>query len=138
MSEWNDNIIAEFHANDGKVGGPFEGAYLLLLTTTGAKSGQPHTSPVRYFVEDGKTVIVASAGGQPSHPAWYHNLLANPQVVVEQATASGIEKWTGTTRDLERPERDALFQKIVEIAPGFGEYQEKTTRIIPVVELLRD
>src|SRR5262245_9873614 len=86
MTDWNKNIIEEFRSNNGKVGGPFEGKDLLLLTTTGAKSGLPRTNPTAYIRDGDRLAIIASKGGAPGHPDWYHNLLANPKVKLEIGT----------------------------------------------------
>ncbi|MEP6482424.1 MAG: nitroreductase family deazaflavin-dependent oxidoreductase [Rhodoglobus sp.] len=137
MSDWNDKIIAEFREHDGKVGGPFDGAHLLLLTTTGAKSGQPRVAPMMYFQEPDGIYVVASKAGAPENPAWYHNLLAHPAVGVEQATDHGIETYEATAAPVESAKRDALFAKIAASNPGFGQYQEKTDRIIPIVAITR-
>jgi deazaflavin-dependent oxidoreductase (nitroreductase family) len=128
---FNKAITDEFRANDGKVGGQFEGADLLLLTTTGAKSGQPRLSPLAYFRVDGKLLIIGSYAGADVNPAWVHNLRANPSAHVEL----GNESSDVTARELPAAERDELFPKITAVAPGFAEYQAKTTRVIPVFEL---
>lgn len=135
MTSWNDNIITEFHANEGRVGGPFEGAHLLLLTTTGAKSGKARIAPMMYFTEADNVYVVASKAGAPTHPAWYHNLIANPNVHVEQASDTGIIEYDAAAHQVEREERDRLFGIIGAANPGFAEYQAKTTRVIPVVAL---
>ena len=132
-TSWNDAIIAEFRANEGKVGGPFEGATLLLLHTTGAKSGQPRISPVMAFKFDDKLVIVGSYAGADVHPAWLHNLRANPHAHIEM----GTDAYDVQAREMESDERDATFARIVEQAPGFAGYQSATERVIPVVELQR-
>jgi deazaflavin-dependent oxidoreductase (nitroreductase family) len=137
VSDWNDSIIAEFRANDGRVGGPFEGAHLLLLGTTGAKTGAQRLSPMMYFEEGERLFVVASKAGAPEHPAWYHNLVAHPAVTVEQATATGIETYEATATVVPSAERDALFARIAALNPGFGDYQRKTSRTIPVVEITR-
>ncbi len=134
LDDFNAGIVAEFRANAGKVGGPFEGASLLLLTTTGAKSGQPRLNPLAYFVVDGKTIIVGSKAGSDTHPHWLHNLRANPRARVEV----GTEAYDVTARELPAAERDAVFDQIVAAAPGFGDYQAKTSRVIPLFELQRD
>jgi len=131
IKAFNKTISDEFRANDGKVGGPFEGADLLLLTTTGAKSGQPRVSPLAYFRVDGKLLIIGSFAGADFNPAWVHNLRANRSARVE----IGNESSDATARELPPAERDELFPKITAVAPGFAEYQAKTTRIIPVFEL---
>lgn len=137
MSDWNTQIIDEFHANDGAVGGYFAGMHLLLLTTTGAKSGETRTTPVAYFSFDDEITIVASKGGAPTHPAWYHNLRKHPQVHLEVATANGIEEYDATASVMPEPGRTERYAKIVEVAPGFGEYEKKTDRVIPLVVLKR-
>jgi len=131
IEAFNKTITDEFRANDGKVGGPFEGADLLLLSTTGAKSGQPRLSPLAYFRVDGKLLIIGSFAGADVNPAWVHNLRANPSAHVE----IGDESSDVTARELPPAERDELFPKITAVAPGFAEYQAKTTRVIPVFEL---
>jgi deazaflavin-dependent oxidoreductase (nitroreductase family) len=137
LSNWNDGIIQEFHDNNGVVGGPFAGAHLLLLSTTGAKSGERRTSPMMYFQDGDRRLVVASKGGAPTHPAWYHNLLASPGVHVEASIDGGVEEYDAVATPLTDAERDAAYVHIVERAPGFGAYQEKTDRIIPVIALTR-
>ena len=131
IKAFNKTVTDEFRANDGKVGGQFEGADLLLLTTTGAKSGQPRLSPLAFFRVDGKLLILGSYAGADVNPAWVHNLHANPSARVE----IGNESSDVTARELPPAERDELFPKITAVAPGFAEYQARTTRIIPVFEL---
>jgi len=133
MNEWNKKIIAEFRANGGKVGGQFEGAPLLLLTTTGAKSGRELTTPVMYLADGDRKLVFASKAGAPTNPAWYHNLIANPTVTVEVGNESFQAKAVPVTGE----ERDRLYAKQATLYPGFAEYQEKTTRVIPVVALER-
>jgi deazaflavin-dependent oxidoreductase (nitroreductase family) len=135
MSDWNDKIIAEFRENDGKVGGNFAGSHLVLLTTTGAKSGEQRTSPMMYFPDGDRILVVASKAGAPENPAWYHNLVANPDVHVEQSTDDGIVEYDATASVLPREERDPLYEQIGKRAPGFAAYQERTQRIIPLVAL---
>ena len=130
---FNENLIAEFRANNGAVTGMFAGAPLLLLTTTGAKSGQPRVSPVVYTRDGDRWVIIASKGGAPTHPDWYHNLRANPKIDVEV----GAETFPVTVEDIVGDERDRLWTEIVAERPGFGDYQTKTTRTIPVLRLTR-
>lgn len=130
---WNDTIIAEFRANGGVVGGPFEGATLLLLHTTGAKTGKTRVTPLVTFDVDGKQVIVGSYAGADHDPAWLHNLRANPRAHIE----IGTDDYDVQAREMPRGERDAAFARIVDQAPGFGEYQAKTDRVIPVIELQR-
>lgn len=128
MPNRNDGIIAEFYDNNGKVSGRFDGAPLLLMTTTGAKSGQPRVAPMRYFDKDGTSCVIASKGGAPTNPDWYHNLVSHPGVHVEKATDDGIETFDATAEPIVGDERDRVFAWMVETAPGFGEYQEKTSR----------
>ena len=132
-NDWNKQIIEEFHANGGKVGGPFEGAPLLLLHTTGAKSGQPRINPLVYYSENGHTYIMASKAGAPTNPDWYHNIVAHPDVTVE----IGTEEFPVTGVVLGEKERDEIYAKVAALNPGFAEYEKKTTRKIPVVELVR-
>lgn len=133
LDEFNRQIVEEFRANAGKVGGPFEGGTLLLLHTVGAKSGQPRLSPLAYLEIDGKVLIVGSYAGAPKHPAWVHNLRANPRAHIE----IGTEAYDVTARELPDDERDATYPKIVALAPVFAEYQSKTARAIPLFELVR-
>ena len=130
---FNDRIIAEFRANAGKVGAPFEGAPMVLLTSKGAKSGRPHTTPLVYLEDAGRIYVFGSMGGAPKHPAWYHNLVANPDATVEVGTESYAVKAVVTSGE----ERDRLFGKQASLLPQFGEYQKRTTRTIPVVALER-
>ena len=134
MSDWNTKIIDEFHAKGGRNVGPF-GDRLLLLTTRGAKSGRAHTTPLAYTRDGDKYVIIASMGGAPRHPAWYHNLVAHPDAEVEV----GTERFKVHATPLPSgPERDRLYEAQAQLMPGFRSYQEKTTRIIPVVLLERE
>lgn len=130
---FNERIVAEFRANGGKVGPPFEGATLLLLHTTGAKSGQPRLAPLAYLTIDGRMIIIGSKAGSDTNPDWVHNLRATPQAHVEV----GIEEFDVVAHELPTAERDEVFEKVVAAAPGFGEYQAKTTRVIPLFELKR-
>ncbi|MEJ8669974.1 nitroreductase/quinone reductase family protein [Streptomyces sp. MS1.AVA.1] len=131
-NDFNQQVIDEFRANKGRVGGYFEGARLILLTTTGARTGRPHTTPVGYLPDGAdRVLVIASAGGAPSHPAWFHNLIANPQVTVE----SGAFTYEAQAVVLDGEERDEAFARAVEADPGWAEYQEKTRRVIPVVAL---
>ena len=131
-NDWNRQIIEEFRANEGKVGGQFAGAPLVLLTTTGARSGQPRTSPMMYLDDDGRRYVFASKAGAPTNPDWYHNLKANPEVTVEV----GTDELRATAREVTGSERDRLYAHQADLYPGFAEYQEKTDRTIPVVELV--
>lgn len=130
--DFNQQIIDEFRANRGRVGGYFEGARLLLLTTTGARTGTPHTTPVGYLPDGGdRILVIASAGGSDRHPDWYRNLVAHPQVTVE----SGVFTYEARAVVLTGEERDEVFARAVEADAGWAAYQEKTTRILPVVAL---
>ncbi|OHV04108.1 nitroreductase family deazaflavin-dependent oxidoreductase [Mycobacterium talmoniae] len=131
IKAFNTSIVEEFRGNGGKVGGQFAGADLLLLTTTGAKSGQPRVAPLAYLRIDGKLIIIGSYAGADIHPAWVHNLRAHPRAHVE----IGTESFEVTARELPPAERDAVFPQIVAAAPGFADYQAKTTRVIPLFEL---
>jgi deazaflavin-dependent oxidoreductase (nitroreductase family) len=130
---WNLNVIEEFRANAGMIGGNFEGAPMLLLHTTGAKSGQERINPIMYLEEDGRIYVFASKAGAVSHPDWYYNLTAHPEVSVEV----GTETFKANAASVDKAERDRIYAKQVELFPGFGEYEKKTTRLIPVVELAR-
>jgi deazaflavin-dependent oxidoreductase (nitroreductase family) len=134
MKAFNTSIADEFRANGGVVGGPFEGATLLLLTTTGAKSGQPRLAPLAYLTIDGKMIIVGSKGGADTDPDWVHNLRANSQAHIEV----GADAYDVTAREVPAEERDETFPKVVAAAPTFGEYQAKTSRVIPLFELQRN
>ncbi|MFF0160217.1 nitroreductase/quinone reductase family protein [Streptomyces sp. NPDC005263] len=129
---FNEQVIEEFRANKGRMGGPFEGARLILLTTTGARTGTPHTAPVGYLPDGGdRILVIASAGGAPRHPDWYRNLLAHPEVTVE----SGAFTYRARAEPLTGEERDQAFARAVEADEGWAAYQEKTDRVIPVVAL---
>ena len=133
MSDWNKATIEEFRANKGKVGGPFEGANLLLLHTKGAKSGLERVNPMMYFIDEDRYVVIASKGGADTNPDWYRNVLANPEVSVEV----GTEKFPAVATVPSEPERRKLYEKMESISSGFTEYKQKTSRIIPVVTLRR-
>lgn len=133
MKDWNRQVIDEFHANGGKVGGPFEGAPLLLLTTTGAKSGKKFTTPLMYLPDGDRMLIFASKGGAPTNPAWYHNLVAHPNATVEV----GTDTFDVAAAVVTGEERDRLYAEQSRRYPNFAEYQEKTSRRIPVVALKR-
>jgi len=132
-NDWNQAIIKEFRANSGKVGGSFAGKTLLLLHTVGAKSGQERVNPVAYVADGNRFVIIASKAGAPTNPDWYHNILAHPLVTVEV----GTEQFPAQAVVATEPERTRLYNKMVEMMPGFAEYQAKTTRVIPVIVLTR-
>ncbi len=132
VNDWNQKIIDEFRSNAGRVGGPFEGTPMLLLHTTGAKSGAERVNPMVYLDLDGRRFVFASKAGHPTNPAWYHNLVANPSVRVEV----GSEEYAATARPVGGDERDRIYAEQASRFPGFAEYQEKTDRVIPVVELV--
>jgi deazaflavin-dependent oxidoreductase (nitroreductase family) len=132
-NDWNTKVIEEFRANEGRVGGPFEGAPLLLLHTTGAKSGVERVSPVMYQADGDALAVFASKAGAPDNPDWYHNLRANPAATVEV----GTETVQVVAREAEGDERDRIWTRQKERFPGFAEYEQKTTRRIPVVVLER-
>ncbi|MEU9845429.1 nitroreductase/quinone reductase family protein [Actinomadura sp. NPDC048032] len=132
--DFNKQVIEEFRANGGRVGGPFEGGRLLLLTTTGARSGAPHTTPLGYLPDGvGRVLVIASAGGSPRNPAWFHNLVANPRVTVE----SGVFAYEADAVVLEGDERDRAFARAAEADPGWAAYEEKSGRTLPVVALVQ-
>jgi deazaflavin-dependent oxidoreductase (nitroreductase family) len=133
QNERNKRIIEEFRANEGKVGGYFKNTPLLILHTTGAKTGKERVNPVATIRDNGRLVIIASKGGAPSHPDWYHNLVANPIVGVEYGTEEFKARATVTSE----PERSELYEKMAEKNPGFKEYEKKTDRTIPVITLTR-
>ena len=128
---WNQKIIEEFRANDGVVGGHFEGKTLLLLHTTGAKSGQKRINPVAYVRDGERYVVIASKGGAPTNPDWYYNILAHPRLTVEV----GTETFQVDAQVAEEPERTHLYNKMVEMMSAFDDYRRKTERVIPVVVL---
>ncbi len=132
-NDFNEKVIAEFRANGGKVGPPFEGAPLILLTTTGAKSGQPRIAPLVYTTDGDRMVVLASKAGAPTNPDWYHNLVANPTATVE----TGSETFSVRASVAEGAERQRLYDQQAAQMPGFAEYQRKTTRQIPVVVMER-
>ena len=130
-NERNKKIIDEFRANEGRVGGRFEGKTLLLLHTRGVKSGQERINPTAYVRDDGRLVVIASKGGAPTNPDWYYNVIASPRVTVEV----GKENLQAEAKIAEEPERTRLYDKMVEMMPGFDDYRHKTTRKIPVIVL---
>ena len=134
MHEFNQNLIKEFRANGGKVlSGPFVNAPLMLLTATGAKSGRPFTTPLVYTKDGDRIVIIASKGGFPTNPAWFHNLKAHPTTTIE----IGKEKFQAKATITKDPERQRLFDAQAKLMPAFNEYQKNTTRQIPVIVLER-
>jgi deazaflavin-dependent oxidoreductase (nitroreductase family) len=133
LNDFNQQVINEFRANQGKVGGRYANRPLLLLTTTGAKSGRALTRPLTYTRDGDRLVVIASFGGGPKNPSWYHNLVANPEATVEVGSERFRVRATVTTGE----ERQRLFSRQAEQMPAFAEYQQKTTRQIPVFVLTR-
>ncbi|MFC6012266.1 nitroreductase/quinone reductase family protein [Nocardia lasii] len=134
MSAFNDQVIAEFRANGGRVGGPFAGRdTMVIITTTGAKSGRAITNPLVFLPDGDRIVLIASNGGADKHPAWYYNLLADPTLTVEVPG----ETYTGKAELVAEPERTALYDRMVALIPGFGEYRDNTDREIPVFAVYR-
>ena len=132
-NEFNRKLIEEYRANGGKVSGMFAGAPLLLLTTTGARSGQPRVAPLAYTTDNDRLVVIASKGGAPTHPDWFYNVRSNPDVTVEL----GAEAFPARATILQRAERQRLFDQMAAQMPNFAEYQRNTTRQIPVIVLER-
>ena len=134
MSNWNNTIIEEVRTNEGRVGGPFAGAPMILVHHLGARTGTERVAPLMYFAQpDGSMLIIASKAGAPTNPDWYHNLKAHPKIDVEV----GTDRFTVVADELDRAERDEVWPALVAERPGFGGYQEKTDRIIPVFRLRR-
>lgn len=131
VNDWNRQIIEEFRTNGGKVGGRFEGAPLLLLHSTGAKSGQERINPMMYLADGGNYVVFASKAGAPTNPDWYHNVVAHPEVSIE--VGDGLISAVAHVADGET--RDRLWSQQKELYPGFADYESKTSRQIPVVVL---
>jgi deazaflavin-dependent oxidoreductase (nitroreductase family) len=130
---WNDTVIAEFRANQGKVGGAFEGATMLILRSTGAKSGQERVSPLVTARDGERYILIASKGGAPTNPDWYHNLVANPVATVEV----GTETFQVRATEAKGEERDRLYKILADERPGFWDYTKMTDRVIPVFSLER-
>jgi deazaflavin-dependent oxidoreductase (nitroreductase family) len=132
-NDLNQRVIEEFRANAGKVGGNHEGRPLLLLTTTGRKTGRTYTTPVMYLADGDGYCVFASKGGAPEHPDWYLNLVADPRVIVEV----GTERFQAQATLVGPDEHDTLYRKQASLYSQFADYQQKTTRTIPVVRLTR-
>ena len=135
-SHWNEEnkpIIEEFRANEGRIGGRFEGGTMLILHTTGARTGAARLNPLRYQPDGDRLVVFASRRGEPPNPDWYYNLLAHPRVTVEV----GTDKYDVTSRVATGDERERLWSAIKRLRPGFADYEQKTDRRIPVVVLER-
>lgn len=135
FAEMNRKVMEEFRANGGKVGGFFEGATLVILHSTGAKSGKEHETPLMTWTDAGRIHVIASAAGAPKHPAWYHNVTANPAVTVEL----GTETFPATAVEITGSERDRIYGDLKAVYPNFAEYEEKVAggRVIPVIALDR-
>ncbi len=133
MNNFNTSVIDAFRTNGGQGIGMFESVPLLLLTTTGAKSGQPRTTPLIYVTDGDRPVIMASKGGAPTHPDWYHNIVAKPEVTVEV----GTEKFPARAEIAVEPERTRLLDAVAEVWPPLREYEKKTERTMPVIILSR-
>jgi deazaflavin-dependent oxidoreductase (nitroreductase family) len=133
VNDWNKNVIEEFRANAGVVGGQFEGAPVLLMHTKGAKSGAQRVNPMMYLEEDGRIYVFASYAGADKHPDWFHNIKADEKVTVEV----GTETYGATAEPVSREERDRIYAKMAARFENFAEYEKKTSRVIPVVELIR-
>ena len=133
MSDWNTGIIEQFRTNGGKVGPPFEGAPLVILHTTGAKTGEQRLAPLMSLTKDDRLFVFASKAGADSHPDWLYNLRENPTVTVEAPD----ETYTAKAVELDEPERSEIYAIQVAARPQFGVYQESTSRVIPVVELVK-
>jgi deazaflavin-dependent oxidoreductase (nitroreductase family) len=130
---WNQHIIEEFRANGGKVGGYFEGAHMILIHHIGARSGIERINPLTYLPDGQDMVIAATKGGAPTNPDWYHNLKAHPRIQVEV----GTETFTVEATEVTGEERDELWRRLVELRPGFADYETKTTRVFPMFRLRR-
>jgi deazaflavin-dependent oxidoreductase (nitroreductase family) len=131
MTDWNAQVIEEFRANGGKVGGMFEGRPLLLLHHVGARSGTARVAPLVYLPDGDRYVVFASKAGAPENPGWYHNLLAHPDTEVEVGTETVAVRAVEATGE----QRDHLYAAQVAVQPQFGEYAENTPRTIPVITL---
>ena len=132
VQDWNSKIIEEFRANEGEVGGPFAGAPILLLHTTGAKTGRERVNPMMYLDLDGHRYVFASKAGADTNPDWYWNLVAHTDVTVEV----GTETYEVSARPVTGDDRDRVYSEQARRYPGFAEYEQKTSRVIPVVELI--
>ena len=133
FNEWNKQVIADFRANAGKVGGQFEGADMCIITTTGAKTGLKRYNPLVCLADGDRVIIFASKAGAPDNPDWYYNLVKNPVITVER----GAETYEANATQITGGERDRLYAEQVTRFASFGEYEKQTTRKIPVIALTR-
>jgi deazaflavin-dependent oxidoreductase (nitroreductase family) len=133
MADMNARIIAEFRANAGVVGGGFAGAPMILMNITGAKSGKQYVTPLVYLADGDDWIVIASKGGAPTNPDWYHNLKANPKLTIEV----GSDTIAAVATEVTGAERDALYARQAAVMSNFDEYQKATTRVIPVFRLTR-
>lgn len=133
FNEFNRKVIADFRANGGKAGGDVEGFPLVLVHHVGAKSGTARVTPLVPYVDGDRIFVFASKGGSPEHPAWFHNLVANPNTEAEY----GVERFPVVARVLSGAERDEVYAKQIAAQPQFGDYEQRTDRVIPVIELVR-
>ncbi|SOD70729.1 deazaflavin-dependent oxidoreductase (nitroreductase family) [Jatrophihabitans sp. GAS493] len=133
MADYNTSIIAEFRANSGRVGGNFAGAPLLILHSTGARTGEARLNPMMYLADGDKFYVFASKAGADTNPDWYHNLTAHPEASIEV----GTDKVDVTAAEVTGPARDEIYARQAKLYPGFAEYEAKTSRVIPVMELTR-
>jgi deazaflavin-dependent oxidoreductase (nitroreductase family) len=131
--DFNAPTIAEFRKNHGKVGGYFEGAPLLLLHTVGKRSGKPRVNPMMYLKDGERYLVFASKGGADTHPDWYYNLKAHPDVRIEV----GDETIDAHAEEITGRERDTIYKRQATLYPGFADYERKTKRVIPVIALTR-
>ena len=132
-NNWNQKIIEEFRANEGKVGGYFEGAHMILIHHIGARSGAERVNPLGYLPDGDDMIITATKGGAPKNPDWYHNLKKHPRITVEVGTTTFPVEATEVTGE----ERNELWRRLVELRPGFAEYETKTSRVFPMFRLTR-
>ncbi len=130
---WNEQVIAQFHAGEARLGGVFDRSAVILLSTIGARSGRTRVSPLAFYDQGERLVVVASAGGSDKHPDWYFNILANPHVTVERWVDGILEHVEAKATSAEGAEREQLFAEVSAAMPGFADYQTRTSRVIPVI-----
>ena len=136
-ASWNDQVIEQFRAGAPRIADMFDRSALILLHTRGARSGRERLSPLAYLTDGDRYVVIASAAGRPEHPAWYHNLVANPRVRGEIWVGDAIEAFDAVAEPAEGEERERLWADVTAKVPAFADYQQQTTRTIPVVTLRR-